>query len=83
MMTTFSDERLIGQYELPPGATVLFNVRVYMDDETWAIAADKIAVQWWACYMYDGFGSHISISEALETFYQEKIHIPKEEAATS
>eukprot|EP00957_Ditylum_brightwellii_P041791 3164348-Ditylum_brightwellii.AAC.1 len=60
-----------------------------------AIAAEKIAVgirhmpvtedfpEWWACCTCDGFGSHVNINEALGVFHQEKIHIPKEEAATS
>eukprot|EP00957_Ditylum_brightwellii_P174762 13306786-Ditylum_brightwellii.AAC.1 len=39
--------------------------------------------EWWSCCTCNGFGSHVNISEALEIFYREKIHIPKEEAATS
>ena len=95
VMATFLDERLIGEYDLPPGSTVLFNDSAYMDDVTWAIAAEKIAVgirqmpvirdfpEWWACCTCDGFGSHVNVSQALEAFYREKIHLPKEEAATS
>eukprot|EP00957_Ditylum_brightwellii_P036510 2765419-Ditylum_brightwellii.AAC.1 len=94
-MTTFSDERLIGEYGIRPGSTVLLNDIAYMDDQTCAIAAEKIELvirqmpviedfpDWWACCMCDGFGSHVSVTEALDVFYQEKIHIPKEEVATS
>eukprot|EP00957_Ditylum_brightwellii_P202762 15331706-Ditylum_brightwellii.AAC.1 len=95
VMTTFSDGQLIGEYGIPPGPTVLFNDSAYMDDVTWAIAVEKITVGirqmpviedfpgWWAYCTYDRFGSHVNVSEALGAFYQEKIHIPKEEAATS
>eukprot|EP00957_Ditylum_brightwellii_P044015 3340575-Ditylum_brightwellii.AAC.1 len=81
-MATFLDEWLIGEYELPPGSTVLFDYSEYMDDATWSIAAEKIAVdirqmpvirdflEWWACCTCEGFGSHVNI------------HLPKEEAAT-
>ena len=39
--------------------------------------------KWWAFLTYDGFKSHVNVTEGLKTFAEERIRVEKEEAGTS
>ena len=39
--------------------------------------------KWWAVLTYDGFKSHVNVTEGLKTFAEERIRVGKEEAGTS
>ena len=39
--------------------------------------------KWWAFLTYDGFKSHVNITEGLENFAEERIRVGEEEAGTS
>ena len=39
--------------------------------------------KWWAFLTYDGFKSHVNVTEGLEFFAEERIRVGKEEAGTS
>ena len=39
--------------------------------------------KWWAFLTYDGFKSHVNVTEGLEFFTEERIRVGKEEAGTS
>ena len=39
--------------------------------------------KWWAVLTYDGFKSHVNVTEGLAVFPEERIRIGKEEAGTS
>ena len=39
--------------------------------------------KWWAFLTYDGFTSHINVTEGLENVAEERIRVGKEEAGTS
>ena len=39
--------------------------------------------KWWAFLTYDGFKSHVNVTEGLEFFAEERIRVWKEEAGTS
>ena len=39
--------------------------------------------KWWALLTYDGFKSHVNVTEGLEKFVEERIRVVKEEAGTS
>ena len=39
--------------------------------------------KWWAFLTYDGFKSHVNITEGLKNFAEERIRVGKEEAGTS
>ena len=39
--------------------------------------------KWWAFLTYDGFKSHVNVTEGLENFADERIRVGKEEAGTS
>ena len=38
--------------------------------------------KWWALLTYDGFKSHVNVTEGLEIFAEERIRVGKEEAGT-
>ena len=39
--------------------------------------------KWWAFLTYDGFKSHVNVTECFEMFAEERIRVGKEEAGTS
>ena len=39
--------------------------------------------KWWSYLTYDGFKSHVNVSDALIFFAEERIKVGKEEAGTS
>ena len=39
--------------------------------------------KWWAFLTYDGFKSHVNVTEGLENFAEERIRVGNEEAGTS
>ena len=39
--------------------------------------------KWWSFLTYDGFKSHVNVTDAIETFSEERIKVGKEEAGTS
>ena len=39
--------------------------------------------KWWAFLTYDGFKSHVNVTEGLKSFAEERIRVGKEEAGTS
>ena len=39
--------------------------------------------KWWDLLTYDGFKSHVNVTEGLEFFAEERIRVGKEEAGTS
>ena len=39
--------------------------------------------KWWAFLTYDGFNSHVNVTEGFENFAEERIRGGKEEAGTS
>ena len=39
--------------------------------------------KWWAFLTYDGFKSHVNVTEGLKNFAEERIRVGKEEAGTS
>ena len=39
--------------------------------------------KWWAFLTYDGFKSHVNVTEGLKMFAEERIRVGKEEAGTS
>ena len=39
--------------------------------------------KWWTFLTYDGFKSHVNVTEGLEIFADERIRVGKEEAGTS
>ena len=39
--------------------------------------------KWWAFLTYDGFKSHVNVTEGLNFFAEERIRVGKEEAGTS
>ena len=92
---TFSGNRLHKIYGLPEGSCVLVNDNAYMDDATWLKTVDVLAPairklpiikehpEWWTLLTFDGFKSHVNVTEALKTFHQNKIRVAKEEAGTS
>ena len=38
---------------------------------------------WWSFLTYDGFKSHVNVTDSLETFSEERIKVGKEETGTS
>ena len=38
--------------------------------------------KWWDFLTYDGFKSHVNVTEGLENFVEERIRVGKEEAGT-
>ena len=39
--------------------------------------------KWWSFLPYDGFKSHVTVTDALKTFADERIKVGKEESGTS
>ena len=39
--------------------------------------------KWWAFLTYDGFKSHVNVTEGLGIFAEERVRVGKEEAGTS
>ena len=39
--------------------------------------------KWWSLLAYDGFKSHVHVTDALNIFAEERIRVGKEEAVTS
>ena len=39
--------------------------------------------KWWSLLTYDGFKSHVKVTDALEFFSEERINVGKEETGTS
>ena len=39
--------------------------------------------KWWSFLTYDGFKSHVNVTEGLKFFAEERIRVGKEEAGTS
>ena len=39
--------------------------------------------KWWALLTYDGFKSHVNVTDDLKTFPEERIEVGKEKAGTS
>ena len=39
--------------------------------------------KWWSILTYDGFKSHVNVTDALGNFAEERIKVSKEEAGTS
>ena len=91
----FSRKWLTEHLGLPEGSVVIPNENAYMDDATWSKVVDVLAPairklpvirdhpDWWCVLTYDGFKSHVNVTEALQSFYDNKIRIVKEEAGTS
>ena len=73
----YRNKRLQRIYGLPPGSSVVCNESAYMDDATWLQIVKIIAPairemphirdhpKWWVLMTYDGFKSHVNVSEAL------------------
>ena len=38
---------------------------------------------WWSFLTYDGFKSHVNVTDALEFFSKDRINVGKEETGTS
>ena len=60
---------------------------IYMDDAMWVRVVNELAPvlcqlptvryhpDWWNLLTYDGFKSHVNVTEALETFYHNKVRV--------
>ena len=76
----FTKKRMQETLGLPEGLCVLLNDSAYMGNVTWlkvvkvlAPALRKLPVfkdhpDWWILLTYDGFKSHVNVTEALEFF---------------
>ena len=74
----FTGNRLHKNYGLPEGSCVLVNDNAYMDDATWVKTVDVLAPairklpiirehpEWWTLLTFDGFKSHVNMTEALK-----------------
>ena len=91
----FTKEGLQTKLGLPEGSCVLLHGSAYMDNVTWVRVVNELAPalqkmpvvkdhpDWWLLLTYNGFKSHVNVTEALEKFHMHKIRVVKEEAGTS
>ena len=92
--TGFTDEFLV-KNGAAPGSTIVMTPTGYMTEEAWVELAPKMAggirampivrdnPEWWVIKIIDGFGPHTSSIDAMETYYESRILLLKEEGDSS
>ena len=84
-----------GNSDIPKHSKVIMTPTAYMTDEVWGEFAEDLCKgirampvvcdhpQWWFILTMDGYGSHVNVHTAHETFARYKIFVFKEEGDSS